>query len=87
MFVTADSTTILLELSPSSDDNGDRIVAYELWIDEGNDLLSPFQKVLTYPVTGFQKNFILTIADNNLKPVGTIYRVKFRAKNLDQQYS
>jgi len=52
-FVTADSTTITLSFEPSSDDNGSRIEGYELWIDEGDDLLSAFSLVGSYPTTGF----------------------------------
>ena len=42
VFYDADSTTVTLILYPSADDNGARIVNYELWIDDGDDLLSDF---------------------------------------------
>jgi hypothetical protein len=59
IFDDANSTTITLILSPSTDDNGSRIKGYELWIDEGDDLLSDFDQVMTYPSTGFAPTHIL----------------------------
>ena len=50
-------------------------------------MLSSFSQVTTYPATGFYPVYTLTQTANGLGTVGTIYRVKFRALNIDNQYS
>lgn len=39
--------------------------------------------MLTYPTTGFELYHDLDLIADNLKPLGTIYRAKFIAKNID----
>jgi len=84
-FVSATGTSVSISMQYSSDDNGSRIALYELWIDAGNDLSSAFRKITTYD--GITKYHTLTTADDSLGAPGTIYRIKYRAKNLDNQYS
>lgn len=85
IFSSATSTSVTLGLEPSSDDNGSKITAYELYIDAGNNLQSSYTIVSSYD--GISQTHTLTTATDGLGSAGTIYRVKYRAKNEDNQYS
>jgi hypothetical protein len=76
---------VTLSLQESQNDNGVAIDAYELWMDAGDDTLSSFSQVSTY--TQYSATHTLTVVDDGLGSVGTIYRVKFRARNSLGVYS
>ena len=48
VFVSADATSITLEVSPSRDSNGSPILRYELWRDSGDNL-----EAISTQVAGF----------------------------------
>jgi len=83
--VSATATSVNVKLFFTDDDNGSRIALYELWIDQGNDLSSNFRKVTTYD--GIALTHTLTAANDNISPPGAIFRMKYRAKNVDGQFS
>ena len=85
VFVSATQESVTLSFTESLDNNGVDIIGYELWIDEGDDTLSEFSKVDSY--SGFQETHTLTKATDGLGDPGTIYRVKFRAVNEENDYS
>jgi hypothetical protein len=70
-----------LAFVPSRNDNGIRVVEYELFIDEGDNTQSPFTKLDSY--TTFSKEHTLTVASDGLGAPGTLYRFKIRAVNED----
>lgn len=73
-----------LTFGQSGDDNGVAISSYELWIDAGNDLSSAFTIVASYG--GTATTHILDTTTDSLT-TGQYYRVKYRAKNANNQYS
>lgn len=85
VFVSATTTSVTLTFSESLNNNGVPIDDYELWIDAGDDTLSEFTKVDSY--SGFMTTHTLTSLDDSLGDPGTIYRVKFRAVNEDDNAS
>jgi hypothetical protein len=84
LFKEATSTTVTLTLLDSDDDNGVPISEYELWLDAGNNLLSTFHLVPGYD--GVSSEYELLSTDG-LSTAGTKFRAKYRAKNIDGQYS
>jgi hypothetical protein len=58
---------------------------YELWIDAGNDLSSNFHKVTSY--NGIALQHTLTTLQDAISPPGAIFRMNYRSKNVDGQYS
>lgn len=84
-FVSATGTSVTANLFFSDDDNGSRIALYELWIDAGNDLSSNFHKVTTYD--GIALTHTLTAADDSIGPPGALFRLKYKAKNVEGQFS
>lgn len=84
-FVSATGISVTANLFFSEDDNGSRIALYELWIDAGNDLSSDFHKATTYD--GIALTHTLTAADDSIGPPGALFRLKYRAKNVDGQFS
>jgi len=78
-FVSADSTSVTLGFLPSRNDFGIRVVGYELYIDEGDNTLSQFRKLSSYTV--FKKLHTLTVVNDGLGALKTLYRVKLRAVN------
>jgi len=55
------------------------VVGYELYIDEGDNTLSQFRKLSSY--TAFKKLHTLTVVNDGLGALKTLYRVKLRAVN------
>jgi hypothetical protein len=84
-FISATQTEVTLGFSESLGDNGNPISSYELWIDAGDDTLSDFTQVTTYP--SYASQHTLTVVDDGLGSLETVYRVKFRAKNANNNYS
>lgn len=84
-FVSADSTSVTLGFLPSRNDFGIRVVGYELYIDEGDNTLSQFRKLSSYSV--FKKLHTLTVVNDGLGALKTLYRVKLRAVNERGMYS
>ena len=74
-----------LQLYESLDSNGVSIAGYELWIDAGDDTLSAFSLVAEFD--SYVSEHTLTALDDGLGDPGTIYRVKSRAVNEDDNYS
>lgn len=72
------STTMDIELYAPEDTGGSDITAFELWRDQGTPN-SAFIQVTTY--TGVTLSHQLKAVDDSLS-AGTIYQLKFRAKNL-----
>jgi hypothetical protein len=70
-----------LQFLPSRNDYGIRIDSYELFIDSGNDSLSPFRKISSYNT--FQEFFTLEAVRDQLGSSGTIYRAKILAVNQE----
>ena len=68
-------------MSPTEDDNGAEILNYELWIDDGDNLLSTFHNISSYD--GLSSTFVLIKGTGLLGSTGTTYRVKYRAKTVD----
>jgi hypothetical protein len=87
IYVSGTSSTVTLYLTPSDDDNGILITAYELYIDAGDDLLSSFVIVPRYSLTPLVTSFTLDQTLDSLGVTGTIYRVKYRAENEIGEYS
>ncbi len=85
VFDSATDTTATFKLYYTDNDNGSRIKKYELWLDDGDDLESDFHKVLTYD--GLSQTHTLDKTLDSLGLPGTIYRLKYRAQNVDLVYS
>lgn len=84
-FVNATDTTLTVSLIESTDSRGRDVQAYELWIDQGDDLTSTFRNLSSYD--GQSTTYTLTVAADGLGAAGTLYRIKSRAKNIDGVYS
>jgi len=75
------ATSVRLQLRPAANDNGIRVVSYELEIDQGNDSTSEFRLLTSY--SQFAELHTLTQTTDSLGPVGTVYRVRIRAVNAE----
>ena len=70
-FLTFSNQTLSIVIPRSTDDGGDAIIGYELWVDAGNDFTSTFTKL-----TGYSSNSMVYIATQAVDSlvIGHTYR-------------
>lgn len=78
-FLSFDAGVLYIKIPRVSDNGGSAVIAYELYVDEGDDFTSPYSKVTNYVDNSIE--YQATAATDGLE-AGKTYRFYSRAQNI-----